>query len=229
VAQYSGDTTFAASTGVGVIVVTGGSGKGSFKVSSSPSTLSVSRGSAANETITLTPAGGYTGTVAFSYSLSSSALNNLCVFAVSGFDNSGNMTVAGSSAVNGQVQIDTNASDCASTTGGAVTGHGMRLIPRTGSGVAANHKPKSSLPGGLALAGLLLAGLLGRASRKLRGVACMIALAAVMFGVSACGSTSGSNSGPSNPPKGTYTVTFQGQDSVTSTLTSQTSFTLVIK
>lgn len=102
----------------------------------------------------------------------------------------------------------------------------MRLLPRTGSGVAANQKPTGSLPAGLAFAGLLLAGLLGRSSRKLRGLACVIGLGAVLFGLSACGSTSG---GPSNAPKGTYTVTFQGQDSVTTSITAQTSFTVVVK
>jgi subtilase family serine protease len=229
VAQYSGDAGFATSTGVGVIVVTGGSGTGSFTVASAPSTLTVSQGSSGTETLTVTPANGYTGKVAFSYSLSSSALNgnNFCIFVVSGFDSNGNLNVSGTSPVSGQLKIDTNGSDCSGSVGAAKTGHGMHVLPRTGSGVAGNHKPASSLPGGgLALAGLLLAGLLGRASRRLRSLACVIALASVMFGLSACGSSSGSSS--QNAPKGTYTVTFQGQDSTHTTITAQTSFTLVI-
>jgi subtilase family serine protease len=230
VAQYSGDAAFATSTGVGVIVVTGGSGTGSFTVASAPSTLTIAQGSTGTTTLTVTPANGYTGTVAFSYSLSSSALNgnNFCIFVVSGFDSNGNLNVTGTSAVSGQLKLDTNGSDCSGSVGGARTGHGMHLMPRTGSGAAAaNHKPGSSLPGGgLALAGLLLAGLLGRASRRLRSLACVIALASVMFGLSACGSSSGSSS--QNAPKGTYTVTFQGQDSTHTNVTAQTSFTLVI-
>ncbi len=227
VAQYSGDTTFAVSTGVGVIVVTGSGGAGSFKMAASPSTLTVSQGSTGNETLTLTPAGGYTGTVTFSFSTSNdSALTNLCIYSGTGFDSNGNLPVTGSGAVTGTIQVDTSAS-CVTSQAVGVGAHNARLIPRSTSGVAANHKPKSSLPGGLVFAGLLLAGLLGRASRKLRGLACVIALLAVMAGLSACGSTT--SGGPSEPAKGTYTITLQGQDASNATITAQTTFTLTIK
>jgi subtilase family serine protease len=227
VAQYSGDSTFAVSTGVGAIVVTGGGGgSGTFKLSSSPSTLTVSQGSTGNETLTVTPAAGYTGTVTFSFSTSNdTALANLCIYSDTGFDTNGNLDVTGTAAVSGTVQVDTSAS-CV-TTGAAQTGAHHMLIPHSSSGAAANHKPETSLPGGLAFAGLLLAGLLGRASRKLRGLACAIALMAVMAGLSACGSAS-SSSGPSKPAKGTYTITFQGKDTTNATITAQTSFTLTI-
>jgi subtilase family serine protease len=228
VAQYSGDSTFAVSTGVGAIVVTGGGGgSGTFKLAATPSTLTVSQGNTGNETLTLTPAGGYTGTVTFSFSTSNdTALANLCIYSDTGFDTNGNLEVTGTAAVSGIIQVDTSAS-CV-TTGAARTGaHHMRLIPHSSSGAAANHKPKSSLPGGLAFAGLLLAGLLGRASRKLRGLACVIALLAVMAGLSACGSAS-SSGGPTEPAKGTYTITFQGQDTTNATITAETSFTLTI-
>jgi subtilase family serine protease len=229
VAQYPGDATFAASTGVGVIMVTGGSGSGSFTMAASPSTLTVSSGSSGTETLTVTPKNGYTGTVSFTYDVSGSGLNsnNFCIGAISGFDQNGNLKIAGTSAVSGQLQIDTNGADCSGVSTAVKTGRGMRLIPRTGGGAAANHKPAGSIPAGLAFAGLLLAGLLGRSSRRLRGVACVIALASVMFGLSACGSSSGS-SGPPNAPKGTYTVTFHGTDTTNASITSTTSFTLVV-
>ena len=226
VAQYAGDTNFAVSTGVGVIVVTGGGGAGSFKMAASPSTLTVSRGNTGNETLTVTPAGGYTGTVTFSFSTSNdTALTNLCIYSGAGFDSNGNLPVTGASAVSATLQVDTSAS-CVTSQAIGVGAHGMRLIPHNRSGVAANHKPKSSLPAGLAFAGLLLAGLLGRASSKLRGLACVIALFAVMTGLSACGSTT--SGGPSEPAKGTYTITLQGQDASNATITAQTSFTLTI-
>jgi hypothetical protein len=230
-AQYVPDATHAGSTGIAEIVINGSTSKGSIALSLTPSTLSVSRGSSGNETLTVTPSGGYTGTVSLSYSTSDqTALANLCVFAQSGFDANGNIAVTGTSPVSGTIQIDTNASDCASTTGAKVGAHGMRILPRGGSAHAANRKSTSSLPGGLAFAGLLLAGLLGRSSRKLRGLACVIALVAVAFGMTACSSSSGgSSSRPSNPPKGTYTITFAGTDTVTSSITAQSSFTLTIQ
>ncbi len=110
--------------------------------------------------------------------------------------------------------------------------HGMRLIPRTkGSAKASNEIPQRSnkIPAGIAFAGLLLAGFLGRSSRKLRQVACVIALASLGLVLSACGG--GSSSGGttvSNPAKGTYTITFTGVDSTTATITTPGSFSLVI-
>jgi trimeric autotransporter adhesin len=230
-AVYSGDTSYSSSTSSAVTITVVAPITGTIAISLSPSTLTVSRGSTGNETLTLTPSNGYTGTVSFSVSTSNNAaLTNLCIFAASGFDANGNLTVTGTAAVMGTVQIDTNASDCPSGAAVRAGAHGVRLIPRGKSAHASNHpKSNSPLPGGLAFAGLLLAGLLGRASRKLRGLACVIALAAVMFGLSACGSSSGGSSGgPPDPPKGTYTITIMGQDSVDSSISATSSFKLII-
>ena len=231
---YGGDTSYASSTSTAVTVTVAAPIKGSFTMALSPSTLTVSRGSSGNETLTLTPANGYKGTVQFSVTTSdNNALANLCVFAGTGFDTNGNLQVTGSSAVSGTVQIDTNASDCTSTTGGAIRmagPHGVRLLPRGGAAHASNQKSSGSVPAGLAFAGLLLAGLLGRSSRKLRGLACVIALTAIAFGLSACGSTSGGgSSGVSNPPKGTYTITIIGEDTTDTSISAQGNFTLTIK
>lgn len=82
------------------------------------------------------------------------------------------------------------------------------------------------LPMEIAFAGLLLAGFLGRSSRRLRQLASVILLASLGLALSACGGTSGSTL--SDPPKGTYTITFTGTDSANTALTSGGSFTLVI-
>jgi disulfide bond formation protein DsbB len=73
---------------------------------------------------------------------------------------------------------------------------------------------------------LLLAGFLGRSSRKLRGLAAIVGLLALGLGLSACGGSSSVT--VSNPPKGTYTITVTGQDSTAATITAQNTFTLVI-
>ena len=78
----------------------------------------------------------------------------------------------------------------------------------------------------MAFAGFLLAGLLGRSSRKLRQLGCIIVLASLGVLLSACGGTSGTPR--SDPPKGTYTITFTGTDSKNAALTSGGAFTLVI-
>lgn len=232
VALYAGDSTHAASSGSAVITVGGaGSGKGTFTVGLTPATLTVKQGSQGNETLTVTPASGYTGTVNFTYSTSNdSALANLCVLAGAGVNSNGSLTVSNSSAATGTIVIDTNAADCVNTTGAVLKGRGLHVIPHArGTAKASNSVPKKGnpVPAGIALAGLLVAGFLGRSSRKLRQVACVIALASLGLVLSACGSST-SGSTVSDPAKGTYTITFSGADSTTTTITAQQSFTLVI-
>jgi subtilase family serine protease len=236
VAQYAGDAANAPSTGSVVITVGGTtSGKGTFALAFSAPTLTLKQGAQGSEGLTITPAGGYTGTIGLSFSTSNdTALANLCVFAGTGFNTDTSISVPGTAAVTGQITIDTNASDCVSATGGALKGRGLRVIPHTtGSLKASNNTPKRNnpIPAGIAFAGLVLAGFLGRSSRKLRQLACVIVLASLGLMLSACGGGGGSSSGSSkvpNPAKGTYTITFAGKDSVTSTITAQSSFSLVI-
>jgi len=232
VAQYAGDATHAASSGALYVTVGGGtSGKGSFAMAFNPTSLTVKRGSTGMVTMSVTPSGGYTGTLNLSYATSNdTALANLCVFAGTGFNNDTSVTITGTVAATGQITIDTNAADCASTTGGVVTGRGLRMIPHAGSFRAANHPPGNSgrLPAGIALAGLLIAGFLGRSSRKLRQLSCVIALASLGLAFTACGGTSGNTAQIQDPAKGTYTITFSGTDSTNTALTAQSSFTLVI-
>jgi ABC-type glycerol-3-phosphate transport system substrate-binding protein len=82
----------------------------------------------------------------------------------------------------------------------------------------------------VAFAGLLLAGFLGRYSRKFHTMAGVIALLALGLAVSACGGSSSTSTttSSSDPPKGTYTITVVGEDSATSTITGSTTFTFVI-
>ena len=85
-------------------------------------------------------------------------------------------------------------------------------------------------PVALAFAGLLIVGFLGRNSRKLRALSYVFVLAFAGLCLSACGgvaTNTNTNTVP-NPPKGTYTITLIGTDSVTSSVTSQSTFTLVI-
>ncbi|HEY2859588.1 MAG TPA: protease pro-enzyme activation domain-containing protein [Terracidiphilus sp.] len=227
VAQYPGDATHAASTGVGEVVITGGgSGKGTIGLASS--NITVTQGNTGTSTITVTPAAGYTGTVVLNIDFGSadSTLGNLC-YSFTTMDNNGNGTVqvTGASAVTTSLSLDTNASDCAATA--AVKKPGTHLMRLRSGATHAGNQPHGSLPAGLAFAGLLLVGFLGRHSRKLRNLACVLALVAIGFAVSACGSSGGGSSN-NDPPKGTYTGTVTGTDSVTSTITAKSTFSFTI-
>jgi subtilase family serine protease len=227
--QYPGNATFAFST-ASIQVVVGGtsSGTGSFTIGASPSTLTVSRGGSGNETITITPAGGYTGTVLMNYTTSNdTALANLNVCATYVHNGYATLQIVGTTAETTTLTFDTDASavncDAASPTGG-------KPLHKPGGTKIASNSGANPAPFTIAIAGLLLAGFLGRRSRKFLTMAGAIFLLAAAMTISSCGgSVSGGGGGSnSNPPAGTYTITITGWDSVTSSITNTTNFTLVI-
>jgi subtilase family serine protease len=225
-AQYLGDATHAPSTGVGSVLIAGATPKGSFTMSATP--LTVAQGSSGDSTITVTPAGGYLGTVNLTFTTSNNtALTNLCYsFITNVATGGGSVAVTGTTAVTTQLTLDARASDC--VTAAAVTKSGKRPVRIVSSGNRSKNTGTNPLPAEFAFAGLLLAGFLGRSSRKFRNLACVMALAAAGFALTACGSSSTTNTSATNPPKGTYTITVTGTDSVSSTITANTTFTFII-
>jgi subtilase family serine protease len=229
---YSGDATHASSTGSATVTVSGtSSGTGTFTLGATG--ITVAQGSTGTSTITATPAGGYTGTIELSFDTSNdNALQNLCY----GFSDSlsnGDGTVVVSNATTAattQLVFDTNAVDCASGDVRKTGMHSLRSLHAVkASNNPANKDGRSKAPMGIAFAGLLLAGFLGRRARRFRALASVIALVAIGLAVSACGGGSNSDT-VSDPPKGTYTVTLTGMDSNSSTIpTANTSFTFVIQ
>jgi subtilase family serine protease len=231
-AAYVADSTYAASTGsVTVNVATVSSGKGTITLAATPSTLTVAQGSSGSETVTVTPGSGYTGTVDLNFDTSNdSALQNLC-YNWTNINSAGDGTVAitGTAAGTSTLTLDANAADCASSAAIQKSGkHALRMLhARNTAANAAKSSGGNPLPLGVAFAGLLLAGFMGRSSRKLRGLAGLIVLASVGLAVSACGG--GVTTTPySNPPTGTYTVTVSGQDSAGAITATPVTFTFVI-
>ena len=227
VAQYLGDSSHAASVGVGEVVISNpNSGKGTIAMSAT--NFTVARGSTGSSTITVTPSGGYTGTVDLTLSATSSGLANACYTFTTQTSTGGSVVVSGTAAATTQVSIDTNAADC--TTAAVSKAKGLHAFKTASGRATRSDAPRPgtrSLPAGIALAGLLLAGFLARGSRKLRGLACLIALGALGLALTACGSSSTSTT-TSDPPKGTYTINLTGTDSATSTITASASFTMTI-
>jgi subtilase family serine protease len=235
--KYAGSSTYAASeASVTVTAVAVSSGNGTIALTSSPATLSVNQGSSANETITVTPGGGYTGTVNLTADTSDdSALQNLCYEFGNSTSTGGTVAITGTGAVTTTLTMDANASDCSSNA--AIKHSGKRPLKELlgGNQRAAAGKsgrtggdplPSGSLPMSIAFGGLLLAGYMGKASRRLRGLAALLVLAAVGLVVSACGG--GTHNTLANPPIGSYTITVTGADSATSSIASKTTFTLKI-
>jgi subtilase family serine protease len=230
-------TTFAASSGTGTVTAqASSSGSGTIKVAATPSTLTVSQGSSGTENLTVTGSGGYSGTVTLSIDFGSadSNLGNLCY----GFGTLGTAQgTATVSSANGSgsttLSLSTNAADClgadaiaASRTRQLHSRQAPNQLKKSLNKLGAQSSSRSLVPEGVAFAGLLVIGFLGRRSRKLRGLVAVLMLATVGMAISACGGSSSNT--PSNPPKGTYTGTVTAQDNATATITSTTTFQFVI-
>jgi subtilase family serine protease len=225
---------FAANTGtLSVTAEATSSGTGTIKVAATPSAITVAQGSAGTENITVTgsTSPAYTGTVDLTLDFGSSdtSLGNLCAgFGTSNSAGDGVITISAAGTPESTTLIlDTNSPDC--VTANAVKRTGMRpLRVLLGKGAVAQNNSKPNLiPEGVAFAGMLLIGFLGRRSRKLRGLVAILLLATVGLAISACSGGSTSTT-ISDPPKGTYTGTISAQDSTTSTITATTTFTFVI-
>jgi subtilase family serine protease len=222
-ATYPGDSIYAASTGLLTVTVA----PKSFKLAANG--VTVAAGSSGATAVTITPQGGYTGTIAWTVS-SSPALTNGC-FSMP------NASVSGSSTVNATLTVFTVASSCPAP---AVAGSTGSRHSGLGSGpISPGNKLRPffalhAIEIGMAMAGLLLLGLVGRRrSPRLAIVAAACILVAIGLGASGCSSGGGS---PSSPPpvstpsaaKGTYAVTIVGADAVSSSITASTTMTLTI-
>ena len=218
-ATYSGDSTFASSSGsVNITVIA------SKTFTLSATNVTVSAGNTGASTVTITPKNGYTGTVTFTVS-SSPSLTNGC-FSLP------NTTVFGSSAVTTTLTVRTNSSACAS---GALAGPAVgqqnfvRGAPRTLANDFRLFSAFNEAQAGLALAGLLLVALLvyhfgGHGLGVIAGVFLLVAIGFAISAISGCG---GGGYG-SNAAKGTYTVTIVGTDTGSFSITTSTTMTLTI-
>jgi subtilase family serine protease len=224
-ATYSGNSTFAASTGTTTVTVGSSSGTGG-----------TSSGGSGSTTVTVTPSGGYTGTVVLSLSTSSTYLQAYACYAIS------DAAVSGTSAVSEALTLYTGTANCsnASVQSGKVqTFHSAKTAK-----ISSNSMLPITAPT-FGSVGLLLAGIVGWRFRRIRGLSYMLALVALGSALSGCGGSSSKlisksfslsvspssvtvSAGTSGIPKGSYTLTIDGQDSSNSSLTATTSLTLVI-
>ena len=192
IASYSGDSNFSPNTGAVTISVTGV--PASVKVAGTDVTIATPGATTGNtSTITLTPAGGFTGTVNLTASVTSSPAGAKNPPTVS-FGSTTPVTISGTAAVKATLTVTTTP-----TTTSAIV-----PPPLTHR----NWYPA----GGTTLGLLVLFGIPAR-RRKLRAWLGMLLLfAGVSIGMTACGGGSGSSTAP--PPvthpgttAGTYVVT----------------------
>lgn len=224
--EYSGDSTFAPSTGSVTVNVGGsggGSGSGTFTLSAP--NITVTQGKSGTSTVTVTSQNSYAGTVGFTLSTSSTSLSEY------GCYNVPDATVSANKSSTTTLTIYTSKSDCNSS--GSVRGAILRRFANAeGHSVAASSqgsRQRGSIPlnSSIALAALAILSIRRRALRSWASVTCLVLLAWVGFMALGCGGGSGSNS--NDVAKGTYTLTLDGADTSNSSTAASTTLTLTVQ
>lgn len=205
---YSGDTTFAPS--VSTVVVD----NESFRLTATNPT--VASGASGSSTLTITPQGGYTGSISWVVS-SSPPFTNGC-FSLA------NASVPNSSAVSAPLSIKTSTSAC----GGAAMLRSSAGSVFASSSHGQPQSPLHDLPVGLSLGGLLFAGVFAWRPKR-RGTLAMLLLLALTVGLPACGGGSSGGGGGSNVAPGTYNVTVVGTDTTNSTISGSAFVTVTVQ
>jgi subtilase family serine protease len=216
-ATYSGDSTYAGSTGSIALNVGSSSGSGSGTFTLSATNLSVAQGGSGTSTITLTPQSGYTGTVAWTVSTNSTALAAAC------YNSIPNTTVSGTAAVTASLTIGTNPSSCATAQYTGTTGK-LRLVSAPTARTTPPN-PFGAPAAAITFAALMCGGLFRRRSRALGLFCAVVFLTGLGLSLSGCSSSSTSTT---SVPKGTYTIYISGSDTNSSTIVATTSFTLTV-
>jgi subtilase family serine protease len=194
----------------------GGGGTGSFTLAATA--VTVSQGSSAASTVSITPKDSYAGTVGFTASSTSTSLNTYGCYAIS------NTAVTAGTVATATLTVYTSQSACSVS--------GVHSFARNGTIASIpNRAPMGEgIPlGAAALAGLLCFGFRKSRVRMWTVMSCLMLFAMVGLTVG-CGSSSGTTGGGTSTDvaAGTYTVTLTGTDTTTSTITASTTFSVTV-
>jgi len=198
-ASYSGDSNYNLTTGTAPVTVTTAVNPG---VTISGTAVSITPGAATGNTstITVTPAGGFTGSVVLTAAVTSSPTGAQYPPTLS-FGSTSPLSISGTNAGTATLTVSTTAATSATL-----------IYPK-----------RPGFPwypaGGATLACILLFGIPSRRSRWLTMLGMLMFLVALTGGVSACGGggSGGGGGGTSNPgtTAGVYTVTVTGTSGTT--------------
>jgi subtilase family serine protease len=226
-AKYSGDPTFAPSTGtitVNVGGTGGGSSTGSFTLSATAATIS--QGSSGTSTVTVKSQSSYAGTISFALSTSSTSLQNYGCYSIG--DSSGDVSVTANSTTTTSLTIYTSESDCSSSSSSRRKGTVRHFTSRKASAAASTGELplRGMSPVGMAVAGILFLGFRTRRKHLSNLLGAFIVL--FVLGCSLGCSSSSSSSTSTDVAKGTYSLTLDGTDTSNSSIADSTTFTLTV-
>ena len=220
-ATYAGNSTYATSYAVGTVTVTAAAatGTGTFALAGTSVTAMV--GGSATSTITVTPANGYAGTVAFTVAATDTALNTYGCYDIS------NATVTAGAAATTTLTLYTSEAACSTTT----SAQGRKLHRFGGSVAEAGSKGMPASAPALPLSLAAMGGALFLIAARRRSPIWMAVLLIVIgSGISmtsiGCGSSSSTVS--ADVPAGSYTLTVTGTDTTSAAITASTTVELTV-
>lgn len=229
VAEYSGDSIYAASDGTTTVTVGGSSTSSSGSFTLAATSATATQGSSASSTITVTSKNSYAGTVDLTLSTTNTSLEDYGCYDVA------DPTLTAGSTATETLIIYTSESACSSSSS-TKKGTRHRFVKKTGTksiaALAGEPTSHRTFPVGMAatFAGFLLFGIGRRRSRLWAALSCFLLLAIAGLSLAGCGSNSSSRSSSTTTDvsKGTYTLTLDGTDSSNSSITAETTFTLTV-
>lgn len=224
-AIYSGNSTYAGSTGTVTMTVGGTSTRSSGTFTLAATNITATQGSSVSSTATITSKNSYAGTVSFTLETDSASIEDYGCYDVN------DATVAANGTATTTVTLYTAESSC-STSSSVKNGAHHRFVKSTKKLSAANQTyplSRKAIPISMTvtLAGLALIGIRRRtvSSGSMLGILILLGLTLVTVG---CGGSSSSTSASTDVAKGTYTLTLEGTDTSDSSITAETTFTLTV-
>jgi subtilase family serine protease len=226
---YPGDATHSPSTATTVVTVGNVLASGSFSLAAG--NLTIANGGTGSTQVTVTPAGGYSGRLAWSLASSGTAGS---ISSLTACYDIGSIPVSGTSTTTLTIGV---GSACSSPS--PAERRNLRPLSPRASLKSESLPPWHNASGIAVYAGLLICGsLMGRKRRtRLPFLLAIAFLTLTSVGLTGCGgSNNGSGSGNSGggsgttPPSNTtnYTITLTGTDSVNNSITASTTFTLTV-
>ncbi len=225
-ATYSGDSTFAPSTGTVTVDVSGSSTTSTGSFALAATSVTVAQGSSGTSTITIKSQNSYAGTINFSLSTSSTSLQDYGCYSIG--NSSDDVTISANSTTTSTLTIYTSESDC-STSSSSVKAN-VRSFARRKSAAARSTTSRpfaKTVPLTFALAGIVLFGFRGHRIKSMSLLSALLLLAALSF-ATGCGGTSTASSSSTDVAKGSYSVTLDGTDTSSSSITNSVTFTLTV-
>ncbi len=223
-ATYSGNSTFASSTGT-ITVNVGGSGGGSSggSFTLAAANVTVTQGKSGTSTITVTSKDSYAGTVKFSLSTTSTSLQTYGCYDVS------NATVSANKTATTTLIVHTSKSDCGSSS--SVKNHERHSFVKINAQPLKSSQPNSDSRRTIPIGITVLAGLLSlRIGKRKAGLWTALGCLLLLFGVVGLEIGCGGSSPTSNDvAKGSYTLTLDGTDTSNSSIAASTTFTLMVQ